>query len=34
MLSKFDSNIVAKSMAKGKLPKKVKFYPGTPVKRN
>jgi len=24
MLSKFDSNIVAKSTAKGKLPKKVK----------
>jgi len=24
MLLKFDSNIVAKSMAKGKLPKKVK----------
>ena len=34
MLSKFDSNIVAKSMAKGKLPKKVKQYPAALVKRN
>ena len=34
MLSKFIVPIVAKSEGKGKLPKKVKLYPGTPVKRN
>ena len=34
MDSEFEALIVAKSLGKGKLPKKVKLYPGTPVKRN
>jgi len=34
MVSEFDAFIVAKSRAKGKLPKKVKLYLGTSVKRN
>ena len=34
MLSKFVAPIVAKSEEKGKLPKKVKYYPATLVKRN